>query len=339
MLQRAPEERVSVSDIQVSIETFDSVGEDWERLLIEAPDLSPFATPAWQETWWQMFGGDADLKLLTVWQDGDVKGLAPFMRRGDEVSFLGESDLVDYHHFLHSGIDDSTFYDTVFGHLTGVESLKSLRLTSVPEWSAAYTAVPVAARAAGWQVEETFEDVSPGIELADDWESYVSGLSKKDRHELRRKLRRLERSAEITHVEYCTPEDIAANLDDFLRLHRMSTPDKAEFMTDYREEFFRAVVINLAKAGISRLYFLEIYGERAATSVCFVHDDSQLVYNSGYDPEQRALSVGLLNHAMTIKLAIKNGIRYFDFLRGDESYKYHLGAHDRSLYNLVVTRA
>ena len=328
-----------MSDLEVRIEDFDSIGEDWERLLGESSDLSPFATPAWQQTWWKMFGGDADLKLLTVIQDGDVKGLAPFMRRGNEVSFLGESDLVDYHHFLHSGIEDAACYDTVFGHLSAVASLNSVRLTSVPEWSVAYKAVPAAALAAGWQVEETFEDVSPGLELTDTWDDYVSGLSKKDRHELRRKLRRLERSAEINHVEYCTPEDITANLDDFVRLHRMSTPDKAEFMTDYREEFFRAVVTNMAKVGISRLYFLEVDGVRAATSICFVHGDSQLVYNSGYDPEYRALSVGLLNHAMTIKLAIENGVRYFDFLRGDESYKYHLGAHDRSLYNLVVTRA
>ncbi len=327
-----------MSDLEVRRETFDTIGRDWERLLAETPDSSPFATAAWQQTWWQMFGGDADLKLLTVRRDGDVKGLAPLMRRGDEVSFLGESDLVDYHHFLHSGIDDSEFYDSVFGHLAQVDSWNSLRLTSVPEWSAAYTAVPEAARAAGWNVDETFEDVSPGIDLPGSWDEYVSGLSKKDRHELRRKMRRLERSAEVNHVEFSTADDVAANLDDFVRLHRMSTPYKAEFMTDEREAFFRTVVTKLAAEGVSRLFFLELNGDRAATSICFVHGDNQLVYNSGYDPEQRALSVGLLNHALCIKLAIENGIRYFDFLRGDESYKYHLGAHDRSLYNLVVTR-
>lgn len=327
-----------MSNIEVRRETFESLKEDWERLQIATPDSSPFATTAWQRTWWQIFGGDADLKLLAVREDGDVKGLAPFMRRGTEMSFLGESDLVDYHHFLHSGIDDSVFYGSVFAHLAQMDSWSSLRLTSVPEWSAAYTAVPEAARAAGWNVDETFEDVSPGIELPGTWDEYVSGLSKKDRHELRRKLRRLERSAEINHVEFTTVADIAANLDDFIRLHRMSTPDKAKFLTDQREEFFRTVVTELAEEGISRLFFLEVDGERAATSICFVQGDSQLVYNSGYDPAQRALSVGLLNHALCIKLAIENGIRYFDFLRGDEPYKYHLGAHDRSLYNLVVTR-
>lgn len=327
-----------MSVLEVRRETFDSVQEDWERLLVETPDSSPFASAAWQQTWWQIFGGDADLKLLSVRQDGDVKGLAPFMRRGSEVSFLGESDLVDYHHFLHSGIDDSAFYGSVFEHLAQVDSWSSLRLTSVPEWSAAYTAVPEAARAAGWNVDETFEEVSPGIELPDTWDEYVSGLSKKNRHELRRKLRRLERSAEINHVELSTADDVAANLDDFVRLHRMSTPGKAEFMTDQREEFFRTVVVKLAAEGISRLYFLEVDGERAATSICFVHGGSQMVYNSGYDPGQRALSVGLINHAFCIKIAIENGIRYFDFLRGNEPYKYHLGAHDRSLYNLVVTR-
>ena len=327
-----------MSNLEVRNETFDSVREDWDRLLAETPGLSPFATTVWQKTWWQMFGGDADLKLLTVRQDGAVKGLAPFMRRGTEVSFLGESDLVDYHHFLHSGIEDSAFFGSLFEHLAQVDSWSSIRLTAVPEWSAAYTAVPEAARAAGWHVSETFEDVSPGIELPETWDEYVSGLSKKDRHELRRKLRRLERSGEVKHVEFSSAEDIAENLDDFIRLHRMSAPDKAKFMTDRREEFFRTVVTNLAAEGISRLYFLEVNGKRTATSICFVHGDSQLAYNSGYDPEHRALSVGLLNHAFCIKLAIENGIRYFDFLRGDEPYKYHLGAHDRSLYNLVVTR-
>ena len=328
-----------MTNLEVRTENFDSVGRDWDRLISEVPDLSPFATPEWQQTWWNMFGGDADLNLLTVVQDGNVKGLAPLMRRDNEVSFIGGSDLVDYHHFLHHEIDDATFYNTIFGYLFNCESLDSVRLTSVPEWCAAYAAIPVDARASGLQVAETCEDVSPGIELPGAWEDYVSGLSKKDRHELRRKLRRLERSAEVNHVEYSTVHDITANLDDFVNLHRMSTPDKAEFMTDQREEFFRAAVINLAKIGSSRLYFLEIDGKRAATSICFVHGDNQLVYNSGYDPEQRALSVGLLNHALTIKLAIENGVRYFDFLRGDESYKYHLGAQDRALYNLVVTRA
>ena len=327
-----------MNNLEVRRETFDSVEADWERLLTETSDVSPFASATWQQTWWRMFGGDADLKLLTVRQNGDVKGLAPFMSRGNEVSFLGESDLVDYHHFLHSGIENSAFYDSVFTHLAATESCHSLRLTSVPEWSTAYTAVPEAARAAGWLVEESFEDVSPGIELPDNWDDYLAGLSKKDSHELRRKLRRLERTAEVKHVELSTSDEIAANLDDFVRLHRLSAPDKAEFMTDQREEFFRAIVTQFAAQGVSRLYFLEVDGVRAATSICFVQGDIQLAYNSGYDPELRALSVGLLNHALCIKLAIENGIRYFDFLRGDEPYKYHLGAHDRSLYNLVVTR-
>ncbi len=326
------------SQLEVRSETFESLAGDWERLLAESTGASVFTTPAWQHTWWQVFGGDACLKLLSVRERGALKGLAALMTRGNEVCFLGGSDLVDYHDFVHSGIDDRAFYRSVFDYLAAWPAWESLRLTSLPDWSPAIEAVPEAAEAVGWRVERCLEDVAPGMALPGTWDEYLAGLSKKDRHELRRKLRRLERAGRSEHVCFSAPDEIAGNLDDFLRLHRMSGPEKAEFMTPEREGFFRRVLVELAREGRSRLHFLEIDGVRVATSVCFVYGACKFVYNSGYDPEYRSLSVGVLNHALCIRASIEEGIRFFDFLRGDESYKYHLGAHDRSLYNLIVTR-
>ena len=71
--------------------------------------------------------------------------------------------------------------------------------------------------------------------------------------------------------------------------------------------------------------------------MCFDYGNSRFLYNSGYDPSYSALSVGLLLKALSLKNAIDDSMKYFDFLRGDERYKYHLGGEDHYLYTMVVS--
>jgi CelD/BcsL family acetyltransferase involved in cellulose biosynthesis len=118
----------------------------------------------------------------------------------------------------------------------------------------------------------------------------------------------------------------------------MSTPDKNEFMTPEREQFFTKIAIELAHENSTRLCFLEVDGEKMATSLSFVCREVRYLYNSGYNPAQSRLSVGLLNHALAIKSSIEEGHRIFDFMRGDESYKYHLGGIDRQIFALTASR-
>ena len=87
-----------------------------------------------------------------------------------------------------------------------------------------------------------------------------------------------------------------------------------------------------------RLFFLELEGRPVATSLCFDYDSSRLLYNSGYDPEFSYYSVGLLLDALCLREAIEQKLGYFDFLRGDEPYKAHLGGQQHVLYQMVVKR-
>ena len=79
-------------------------------------------------------------------------------------------------------------------------------------------------------------------------------------------------------------------------------------------------------------------GRLAASSICFDYGSTRLLYNSGHDPDLRYYSVGLLLNALCLRDAIDQGKAYFDFLRGSESYKYHLGGRNRTLYQMVVTK-
>ena len=204
------------------------------------------------------------------------------------------------------------------------------------ESSPTLTYLPEAARRHGFHVEVEQEDVTSGIELPGTWDDYLALLSKKDRHELRRKLRRLESSTNWRWYCVSEPEEVAGRLGDFITLMRLSRQDKDEYMTPERERFFYGISERMAQLGFLRLYFMEIDGQTVATSLCFDYASSRLLYNSGYDPDYSYYSVGLLLNALCLREAIGQGIGYFDFLRGPEAYKHHLGGQQRNLYYMVL---
>jgi CelD/BcsL family acetyltransferase involved in cellulose biosynthesis len=178
--------------------------------------------------------------------------------------------------------------------------------------------------------------VSPRLDLPGDWDGYLQSLSKKDRHELRRKLRRLYSAGEVVAAPVNDPASRATDVADFLALHRLSAENKAAFMTADMEAFFRGIVDEFTPRGMLRLYFLSIDNHRVASVILFDYRGEFLLYNSGYDPEYAHLSVGLLLKAFCIRDAISEGRRAFDFLQGNEPYKYDLGATDVPILRMRV---
>jgi CelD/BcsL family acetyltransferase involved in cellulose biosynthesis len=318
--------------------TLASFANDWDRLAAATPGASVFLGRTWHQTWWDHFGGDAEQLAIAVRDEDGVVAIAPLMIRDRRITFLGSTDLVDYHDFLVDCDDSENIAKEVLQSLLAIPEWDELHLESIPDWSPLIEAMPSAGKQLGIEFDLTVEDVAPQVSLADTWDEYVSGLGKKDRHELRRKLRRLDAAGEVVHEELTDPEEIRARMDDFCMLHRVSSSDKTEFLTADREAFFRDAMVKLAEDGATRLNFTKLDGENIATSICFEVGNTRFVYNSGYNPEMPQLSVGLMNHAFFIQECINDGIEYADFLRGNERYKYNLGGVDRTIYSMKAMR-
>ncbi|MCH8206038.1 MAG: GNAT family N-acetyltransferase [Chloroflexi bacterium] len=323
--------------ITVEVTDFEGIEDQWGELLPSCATNTIFVTPWWQRVWWDHFGDGSELQLLTV-RDGDrLLGIAPMRIREGVLSFLGDTDLFDYHDFLVARGSEEAFYEALCDHLQYL-NWRSMFLGSLPEGSPTLTHLPLMAERMGMSVEVSEEDTAPVAYLPTSWDGYLAGLSKRDRHELRRKLRRLD-NADHAHQYICdNPETLAGCMGDFFRLLRSSSPEKAAFLTAERESFFSDVASELASRGQFKLYFLEVDEKRVASCICFDYGDSYLLYNSGYDPDYASLSVGLLNKALCIREAIEQGRQRFEFLRGAERYKYDLGGKDRVLYQLVAHR-
>ena len=305
----------------------------WESLLRRMPWRSVFLTPEWQETWWDEFGSDGELRLIAVGPSGAPLGLAPLRLRDGALSFLGGADLFDYHDFIAA---DPAFYPALFDCLER-EDWRTMTLDSVPEWSPTLRLLPEAAIERGCAVEIEDEDVAPGLALPPSWDEYLASLRKKDRHELRRKLRRLEAAGEI-RVRLASPDSIERDFAVFNDVMAESREEKREFLSPERESFFRSIVHKMQDAGRLRLFLLEIAGDPAAAVLAFDYDGKRLLYNSGYRHEHADLAAGLMLKALCVKDAIAGGLAYFDLLRGGEPYKHRLGAVDARILRIRVTR-
>lgn len=315
----------------LQLDQFSPLKTSWEALLSKCPCNTIFLTWNWQELWWRTIG-EGELTLLVVQAGDDVVGIAPLLYDENRWGFAGGVEVADF-------LDVIALPDHREGVARAVlEFLQSdaspVDLRNLRPSSLGATLLYADAPAFGLNPSLEHEDVSPRIVLPDDWESYLQSLSKKDRHELRRKMRRLLGAGDVRWFAATDAATRAADVGDFLRLHRLSAESKAAFMTAEMEHFFRALVDEFAPSGLLRLYFLEIDGIRVASVILFDYDGEFLLYNSGYDPAYAHLAVGLLLKAFCIKDAIDERRRVFDFLQGNESYKYDLGGVDVPILRL-----
>ena len=308
-----------------------------EDLLSRQPERLTFLHPSWLRTWLAEFGANCEPLVLTC-GDGNLAGLAPLMRADDRLTFIGDASICDFMDVLVDPAHADAAYADLWSQLRD-QDWNEVELWGLMESSPTRERVKAYAAEHGYAVEETPEAVSPRLALPATWDEYLASLGKKDRHELRRKIRRLYESGNGVDFEVLsTQQEVVAAMDDFLALHTQSRQDKTDFMTSEMESFFRRMASALAAEGLVRLFMLRVNGKAAATVLCFDAGSHLYMYNSGYNPEFSGLSVGLVSKALVLQWAIENGMSGLDFLRGDESYKYDLGAKDQQIYTLRLTR-
>jgi CelD/BcsL family acetyltransferase involved in cellulose biosynthesis len=192
-----------------------------------------------------------------------------------------------------------------------------------------------------WTLNLEREDVCPVVHLPTgaDFDEYLSTLGKKERHEIRRKIRRAQSVGDIALTN--SPDPIA-DLEAFIDLHQRKWGDMGLFPPTPGGEASRTFVRRLFEEngadGPLRLSFLTIDDRRIAAGLMFQTAEGYFYYNAGVDPDARDLSPGVLLVAEFIRRALADGAPRLDFLRGNEAYKYEWGAVDEPIQRLLVRR-
>lgn len=325
---------------------FPALKPEWNDLVHRSCCDTVFLTWEWQSTWWEHLGqGQLILLGFRHEEDGRLVGLAPLFRsqQADNLALnvVGCRDVSDYLDLIVEVGQEEAVYGALLDYLeTDCPDWTCFDLCNIPQESLTYTRLREMAEARGYQALVEVEDVCPLIELPATWDEYLGMLDKKQRHEIRRKLRKAEGGADAEFYVVGAGHDLKAEMEDFVDLHQKSTPEKDAFMDPEMQGFFYAVAQALHDQGWLQLCFVEIRGIKSASLLNFDYGNAILVYNSGYDPTSfRHLSPGIVVSARAIELAISLGRDKFDFLRGDEVYKYRFGAQDTEVRRLLIAKA
>ena len=327
----------NLSRVDVSRVTMAEVFALWRKYGTVWRWHNPFVTPPWLAAWWRCFGDGRELLLLRVSTNDIVLGVAPLMLQNGSARIIGSTDLCDYGDCIVAPDGQDRFYGGILSFLAA-ERVKQLILPQIRPDSSAYRRLLPAAEESGWQVSVNRQNSSLQLTLPSSWEHYLKMLGGKQRHEARRKLRRVHEAGHVEMVKAKADSGVVAAIDVFLHLFRHSRHDKMAFMTETREKFFRALAQELAQCDMLSLISMKLDGRPAAALFCVESGDTLYLYNNGFDPRFRAISLGVASKLLSIKMSIEAGMRNYDFLSGTEAYKYRLGATEVPLYECVIER-
>jgi len=288
-----------------------------------------FILPGWLKAWWTSFGQDAELTLLSIQHEGEIIGIAPMQVRQNCVRLIGDVDVSDHVDCIVAPQWSVEFYRVLLDHFQQ-SGITRLELGLCREDSSIYMSLLKEAQQMGWRVACQPRDYCYEMRLPIDWEYYLQNLDGKERHEIRRKLRRLK---EAGSFRFRMVEDDEKGIDLFITLFRKNTKGKQRFMNERMAIFFRDLTANMAREGILRLGFLDLDETPIASVLCFDYRSTRYLYNNGYDSRFSDLSPGTLSKVMCIHDAIEKGMNKFDFLRGSEQYKQRLGGSPVLLYD------
>ncbi|MEO1163890.1 MAG: GNAT family N-acetyltransferase [Chloroflexota bacterium] len=324
---------------------FEELSDEWNALLQRSITNTPFSSVQWHSIWWEVFN-PGDLWVVTIRDDGNtLRGIASmFIIDNDGTKTLhlvGCEDVTDYVDFL----VDAEYADDVFASIAQAlvdnkDKYDNIDFCNIPAESQSYTAFPEVLTENGFTTETARQEVCPVVTLDGDFDTYLGSLDKKQRKELQRKLRRAKGAGDSINFYIVGDEhDLDAEIEKFLDLMASSHPEKAEFLADEANRtFMQKIIPAMRDAGWLQLNFLEVVGDPAASYLNFIYNDEVLVYNSGLDPQKAAaLSPGIILLCYNIQHAIENEHGIFNFLRGDESYKYKMGGVDTEIFNLKAS--
>ncbi|HET7143197.1 MAG TPA: GNAT family N-acetyltransferase [Anaerolineales bacterium] len=311
--------------------------QEWNDLLKNSVSDTPFLRHEYQSAWWEHRGGgewlrqEAELVLVSAREDEKLIGIAPlFISEYDGQSALllnGSIEISDYLDLIVRMDDHARFVTGLLDFLASslADNWQGLDWYNLPDSSPTLAALKAESTQHGWTHHEEMYRPTPRIALNGDFEEYLSRVEKKQRHEIRRKMRRAEESGRGVRWFISDMADPEAEMDAFIGLMEHDQ-GKAGFLHEPMRAQMRAIIRAAHENGWLWLAFLEADGQRIAAYLNFDYNNKLWGYNAGVNRDFMDLSPGWVLLGHVLQWCCENKRYEFDFMRGDEDYKYRFGA-------------
>ena len=308
-----------------------SFSEDIQTIWNESYKLSaselPFLSYQWHKAYVETIGAK---EKSSIFYDPELKTIIPLTQRSNQFLFSGEQEISD----IQDSIGPDSKKEVVWREFLTyceVNNISDLFLTNISEISPTYR-IFSSISPGKFTIAVNKRDTSPLIVLPKTYDEYLLTLSRKDRHELRRKIRRFHEDHPNSEIELC--EDVPNDLEILISLMKLDDRKKT-FFTPSFEAFFKKIPQLFPEQVI--LQILCIDNHPATAIIAFKSKNIFLLYNSGFDQEHFP-GAGFYLKAESIRWAIEHNFEEYNFLRGNERYKYELGGKDSGVYDITIKK-
>jgi len=336
-----------------SADAFAQLERPWRDLCARATDSSVFCTWEWQSAWWNHFGPNKSLHLLTAWDGDCLVGLLPLYAhttRAFRALPVREVRLVG------TGGDTSPDYlgailDPQYavpagdllarGIVDAIGAWDVLRLTDLAP-------LPFVERTAGQlRAAGCHGGAEPHARILivrslGSWEAYLKSLSADRRRRVRLPVRNAKEKLSATFRACTTGADLAEAFDSLVRLHRKRWSQKGDeagaFRTAAYVGFHREAVERCGRNDWARLYCIDVAGETKAVIYCYRYRNESCYFQAGFDPELERFSLGRAVLSFAIEQSFGEGSEVFDLLKGEHDYKLTFANDSRVTWRITLFR-
>jgi len=339
------------TELLLTRDAFFSLENEWNDLLKRSDIENIFLTWEWLSTYLRSFDKQQTLWILVVrqQQDGYLMGVVPLLLQSrsvalgltlKELSFIGSevgSDHLDF-------ILDKRYSDTIVNELSDFINEQEkpwdlIHLEGCRQSSIAYQVL----QTLGHSVYH-YPVVCPYLELPTQWDEYLQSLGKKRRYKIKAYRRKLEEAfpEQVSYQQINTQAELEASLADLFALHQQAQQAQGRngaFADKTRQLFHREICRQFLAKDRLRLYFLKVNNKPIAMVYSFFYGGKVSFYTTGFDLQWSAHSPGQQIIYYVLEQLINEQAQEFDFLRGDESYKFMMTQTVREDQRLIMPRS
>ena len=331
---------IRLSEIS-TIREIEKIKEEWRKLFLKSSGASPFQSWEWNYAIAKEFTSSEKIKIIAGYDNGNnIVGIAPLKLTSCKfpavkiLEFIGNG-FSDYLDFLVKEEYTFTFIKTLLNYIKSTDDWSIINFTNLREETRNILARYLPA-------EISPQAVCPCVSLPDTMQEYEREVHKRELNSIKRQLRKLLPQNRLTYKVKESPENLSEYIDSFMELHQKRHNSKGElgkFFTKARKEKFQELSKLLCEAGMLRIEMLEIDSQLAAINFMLEWNNKKYNYLSGMNSAFSNLKPGKILIYYMIQDAIKKGCRVFDFLQGDEDYKYFWTNKEIQLYSAVYSRS
>lgn len=320
---------------------FAALEEEWEDLYHDSPRATPFQSWAWLYSWWESYGEDYELRLVTV-RDGRgmLVGVAPLMlKRG-----LGFRSLL----FVGTGLTD--YLDVLIRERWEGQVSEALARTlrQIESWQVA-DLHQLRPGAATWEIcrhwdgpqLRVWQDSFPVVDVRP-WDEVLQSLSSNLRSTVRRSLRRFE--ADGGRCELAGADDAEAAARRLMTISREQWQERwMETGPEHWTSRFESLIVAAARrmtardlGGISEFWR---DGELILSDFWVSGRDFIGTYMLGASREAlQRYQWSSLYIWDALNIARSKNCGYLDLLRGEEPYKLRWSSSISPSRRLILGR-